>query len=157
MSPLATLAYKQGAVGDTGLKTGWVWDTFRTSLNASVLWYKCYSLASVIPRVSVPWVTIFTAVLSNCTHFTAKCTRKRVLRQYMYKKCKTYCKGACLSAVSRSSQPFHAVPFQGTIAHQSIRVRKASKRGWRSQDFEQQLPRSKQFRSLRILRPEVSL
>ena len=42
--------------------------------------------------------TIFTAVLSNCTHFTAKYTQKMYLRWYMYEKGTIYTKGAFLMA-----------------------------------------------------------
>ena len=81
MSPLAILAFKRSVVGDTGLKTGWVWGTLRTLLILTALW-----LLS-LGKSDLPWVTVLTAVLSNCTYFIAKLTQKRILRKFTYKKC----------------------------------------------------------------------
>ena len=46
--------------------------TLRTSPVVSVLFYKCCSLAPGIQSACVCVVTFFTAVLSNCTHFSAR-------------------------------------------------------------------------------------
>ena len=67
VSPLATLAFKLCAVGDTGLKAGWVrcrhgaegiWAGWG---RVGIKWYKCCSLAPEIPSLSVS--------VCVCSHF----------------------------------------------------------------------------------------
>ena len=53
VSPMAILAFKQGVVGDTGLKTGWVRGTLRTSRIVPALRYKRFPITSENLRVSV--------------------------------------------------------------------------------------------------------
>ena len=129
----------RGGGGRGGVGSGWL----RTSLIVSVLCYKCCSLAPEMPVcVSVCEVTIFTAVLSNCTHFTARVIRilRMAVRPSLISRGRS-CRGGKRPRGSRERAPVYVQcepKDNDEVAHQQLPSNFAIsfEAGWRSQDFE---------------------